>query len=299
MSLCCLLNPVEARLVPLEKLLELSEFSINYGVKDGILNALQINVQSVNSKLSLTFTEPDSVNLDDGGAAPEAGSRTNSESQQNASPPPPHAGFDDQDEIMEVDDSDQDSDEDDDDEDDDDYDHEPEIIADGMIDEAEVMEMSPNVISTLLSISELHQMSEIQQMIDGAGLEGQMPESLSMHIAQALTRREMSRENDQRQRRTESTSSQRSLTQETSVPKTTKKEEIKDVFFSPDKVTAMRLSLIKVLIKIDSSESIIINQMLVHTITGIDINQPAQVTLLHEVIDMILIPLLPEVTSPY
>ena len=139
LSLGCLLIPVEARLVPLEKLLALSEFSINYGVRDGILNALQISVQSVNSKLSLTFTEPDSVNLDDGGAgAPEASSRTNSESQQNAPPPPPHAGFDDQDEIMEVDDSDQDSDEDDDDEDDDDYDHEPEIIADGMIDEVRV-----------------------------------------------------------------------------------------------------------------------------------------------------------------
>merc|ERR1711892_403933 len=108
---------------------------------------------------------------------------------------------------MEVDDSDQDSEEDeeddeDEDEDEDDYDHEPEIIADGMIDEGEVMEMSPNVISTLLSISELHQMSEIQQMIDGVGLDvggvgaaQGMPESLSMHIAQALTRREILREN--------------------------------------------------------------------------------------------------------
>ena len=86
---------------------------------------------------------------------------------------------------MEVDDSDQDSDEDDDEEDeDDDYDHEPEII-DGM-DEGEVMEMSPNVISTLLSISEMHQMSEIQQMFDGAGLDVQMPESLSMHLAQVF-----------------------------------------------------------------------------------------------------------------
>ena len=59
MALCALLNPVKSRLMPLEQLLQLSDYSINCGVRDGLLNASQTQGQAQpNGKLSLTYTEP-------------------------------------------------------------------------------------------------------------------------------------------------------------------------------------------------------------------------------------------------
>ena len=64
---------------------------------------------------------------------------------------------------------------------------------------------------------------------------------------------------------------------------------MKDDFFGPEKLSAMRLSLIKVLLKLDFSKAnMIINQLFIQSLAGFDAEDSDQSNLLDEVIQLIV-----------